>query len=88
MIAVTIACLPIFFIGYRVSRWEGALFLAYAVAYVAYLVLTSTQHTALPLFRAAMLYFVIPLTAVTLGVLTVRATRAQRPSSGGGDPGS
>jgi len=78
MIAVTIACLPIFFIGYRVSRWEGALFLAYAVAYVAYLVLDATQHTALPLFRAAMLYFVVPLTVITLLVLTVRAFRAQR----------
>jgi cation:H+ antiporter len=79
MIGVTIACLPIFFIGYRVSRWEGALFLAYAAAYVVYLVLDATQHTALPLFRAAMLYFVIPLTVITLGVLTVRALRARHP---------
>jgi cation:H+ antiporter len=81
MIAVTIACLPVFFIGYRVSRWEGVLFLAYAIAYVAYLALEATQHTALPLFRAAMLYFVIPLTALTLGVLTVRALREPRPKT-------
>jgi cation:H+ antiporter len=79
MIGVTIACLPVFFIGYRVSRWEGALFLAYAAAYVVYLVLDATQHTALPLFRAAMLYFVIPLTVITLGVLTVRVFRARHP---------
>jgi cation:H+ antiporter len=79
MIGVAIACLPIFFIGYRVSRWEGALFLAYAAAYVAYLILNATQNTLLPLFAAAMLYFVLPLTVITLAVLTVRAWRVQHP---------
>ena len=33
MIAVAVACLPIFFTGYRIARWEGAIFLAYYVAY-------------------------------------------------------
>ncbi|PZQ27424.1 MAG: sodium:calcium antiporter, partial [Ectopseudomonas oleovorans] len=28
MIAVAVACLPIFFAGYRINRWEGLLFLA------------------------------------------------------------
>jgi cation:H+ antiporter len=78
MIAVTVACLPIFFIGYRISRWEGAFFLGYAAAYVTYLILDATEHDALPVFSAAMLYFVIPLTVITLLVLTVRAFRAQR----------
>ena len=31
MIAVAVACLPIFFAGYRINRWEGLLFLAYYV---------------------------------------------------------
>jgi len=55
---VTVACLPIFFIaiGSRVGR---VLFLAYAVAYVSYLILDATQHDALPLFSTAMLYFVL-----------------------------
>ena len=79
MIAVTVACLPIFFIGYRISRWEGALFLGYAAAYVTYLILGATQHPAQRLFGSAMLYFVVPLTVITLLVLTVRAFRAQRP---------
>jgi len=78
MIAVTVACLPIFFIGGRISRWEGALFLAYAAAYVLYLILDAARHDALPLFSSAMLYFVIPLTIITLLVLTVRAFRARR----------
>jgi cation:H+ antiporter len=78
MIAVTVACLPIFFIGGRISRWEGALFLAYAAAYVLYLILDAARHDALPLFSSAMLYFVIPLTMITLLVLAVRAFRARR----------
>ncbi len=83
MIGVAVACLPIFFIGYRISRWEGALFLCYAVAYVAYLILGATQHPAQRVFGSVMLYFVVPLTAVTLGLLAVRAWRAGRSAKSG-----
>jgi cation:H+ antiporter len=38
MIAVGVACLPIFFTGYRISRWEGCLFLACYAGYVLYLI--------------------------------------------------
>ena len=79
MIAVAVACLPIFFIGYRISRWEGVLFLAYAAAYILYLILDAAQHDALPFFSAAMFYFVIPLTVITLLVLTMRVLRAAAP---------
>ena len=37
MIAVAIACLPIFFTGYSIDRWEGGLFLSYYAIYTAYL---------------------------------------------------
>jgi cation:H+ antiporter len=77
MIAVTVACLPIFFIGYRISRWEGVLFLGYAAAYVTYLILGATQNPAQWLFGSVMLYFVLPLTVMTLLVLTVQAYRIQ-----------
>jgi cation:H+ antiporter len=73
MIAVALACLPIFFTGMSIARWEGALFLGYYVAYTAYLVLAATQHDALPVFSGAMLTAVLPLTAVTLFVLGARA---------------
>ena len=46
--------------------WEGALFLCYAVAYVAYLILGATQHPAQRVFGSVMLYFVLPLTVITL----------------------
>ncbi len=72
MIGVALACLPIFFTGYIITRWNGALFLFYYLAYTAYLILTAMQHDALHTFSAAMLYFVIPLTAITLVVLAVR----------------
>lgn len=69
MIAVAFACLPVFGTGQRIERWEGALFLGYYVAYVAYLVLAATRHDALDSFSSTMLGFVLPLTGVTLLVL-------------------
>ncbi|MCX7851958.1 MAG: calcium/sodium antiporter [Caldilineales bacterium] len=72
MIAVAVATLPIFFTGYRIARWEGALFLGYYIAYVLYLFLNATQHDALPAYSRIMLWFVIPLTVVTILVLAVR----------------
>jgi len=68
MIGVSIACLPVFYTGGTVSRWEGALFFGYYVAYTIYLILHATGNGALPMFQDAMLWFVIPLTAVTLTV--------------------
>ena len=78
MIAVAFACLPIFFTGFRVARWEGWLFLTYYALYVLYLILVATQHDALPLYSSVMFLFVAPLTALTLLVLVVRERRAWR----------
>jgi cation:H+ antiporter len=75
MIGVSIACLPIFLTDYRIARWEGALFLCYYCFYVAYLVLLATRDAALPAFAAAMLYVVLPLTVLTLVLVTVRHFR-------------
>jgi cation:H+ antiporter len=78
MIAVAIACLPVFASGAVIARWEGALFLFYYAAYTAYLVLAAQQHDALPAFSAVMQLFVLPLTAVTLAVVGFRAWRERR----------
>ena len=78
MVAVAVACLPIFITGHTIARWEGVLFLAYYVAYLMYLVLDATEHEALPHFKDAMLYFAIPLTVVTLMVLTTRTLMRRR----------
>lgn len=78
MIAVAVACLPVFLTGGRISRWEGIVFLGYYVAYTAYLILNATQHAGLATFRAAMLWFVIPLTALTLVVGLGQAWQRRR----------
>ncbi len=72
MIAVSIACLPIFFTGYAINRWEGLLFLGYYILYTLYLILTASGHGLLPLYNQAMLWFVIPLTVITLLVVGAR----------------
>lgn len=69
MIAVAIACLPIFFTKGAISRWEGALFMSYYIAYTMYLVFNATQHELLPVFNNVMLYFAIPITVVTIIVV-------------------
>ncbi len=76
--AVAVACLPIFFTGHRVSRWEGVLFLAYYLAYTAYLVMAAHSHESLASFGLAMSTVVLPLTAVTLAVLAWRDWQRRR----------
>jgi len=73
MVAVAFACLPVFFTGCRIGRREGAVFLLYSAAYVAYVVLDAQGHDALQPFSAVMMSFVIPLTIVTLVVVLLRS---------------
>jgi len=72
MLAVALACLPIFVTGREIARWEGGVFLVYYVAYVTWLVLQAQQHAAAQTFSAAMLGFVLPLTVVTLVVVFIK----------------
>ena len=72
MLVVALACIPIFFTGREIARWEGVVFLGYYIAYTAYLILASQQHDALPLFSQVMLWFVVPLTVVTLVVAMMK----------------
>jgi cation:H+ antiporter len=81
MVASAVACLPIFFTDARIDRWEGGLFLGYYVAYTTYIVLTATGHASAPLLRVTMLWFVLPLTALTLAILAGRALYAKQAAS-------
>ena len=84
MTAVAVACLPIFFNGHCIERWEGALFVAYYVAYTAYLLLAAANHAALEDFRLVMQTVVMPLTVLTLAIVTWRNLKARRLA----DPGA
>lgn len=76
MVAVAVACLPIVVTGHQIARWEGGLFLGYYGAYTAYLVMDAVGHDRLPHLRDALVFFALPLTAVTLVVLAARALRS------------
>lgn len=78
MIAVAIACLPIFFTGNTIARWEGAVFLGYYIVYTSYLIMRSAEHAMLPMFSEVMVSFVIPITVITLIVCTARAIRQRQ----------
>ncbi len=76
MVAVAVACLPIFLTGYSIARLEAATFLGFYAAYTAYLVLKAQEHDALPAFSAVMLEFVVPLTALGIAVSLWRHFRS------------
>jgi cation:H+ antiporter len=78
MIAVAVACLPFFANGYALLRWEGWLFVGYYAAYVTWLILDNGEHSIREGYAVAMLGFVVPLTAITVAVITVRSRRAGR----------
>ncbi len=78
MAAVALACLPIFFTGGRIARWEAALFLAYYAAYILFLVLSATRHAGLDTFSAAVLWFAVPMTILGLTVSLLASLRSRR----------
>lgn len=84
MIAAAVACLPIFFTGHTIARWEGGVFVGYYVAYVSFLVLAGTRHEALAGFSTAMMAFVVPVTVITVGISVAREVRGRRRTAAAG----
>lgn len=78
MLATAIACVPIFLSGREIARWEGAVFLAYYVFYVTYLVLAAERHDSLDTITAAFVYFVVPLTLVTALAVYLRSNMSEQ----------
>lgn len=81
MLVACFSCLPVFFAGGAIRRWEGALFLFYFVVYVAYLILDELQDARLLTLRAAVLWIVAPLTVVTVAVSVGQELRQRRKGS-------
>mgnify|MGYP000476718393 FL=1 len=77
MIAVAVACLPIFANGHVIARWEGALFFLFYIGYIAWLILDAADHGVRCGYGNVMLYFGIPSTALTLTVIGVRSQRKE-----------
>jgi cation:H+ antiporter len=80
MLAVAVACLPVFINGFRITRWEGALFVGYYVAYTVFLVLTASQSPVAPVFGRFMLVFVLPITVITFAVVLFQLSKSKRNS--------
>ncbi len=76
--AVCFSCLPVFFAGRAIRRWEGLLFLFYFALYMTYLVLEEVRNTHLLTLRTSILWFVAPLTVVTLSVSVIHELRTRR----------
>ncbi len=79
MLAVCFACIPVFMTGREIARWEGAVFIGYYIAYVSYLILSSQNHEAIPVFSTVMMSFVIPLTVITLVAVVIRKPTGHKP---------
>ncbi len=77
MVAVSLACLPVFFNGFEIKRWEGTLFVAYYVFYVVYLILHASEHDALDEYTLVMRWFVLPFVALTLVTVLLVAWHRQ-----------
>ncbi len=86
MVAVAVACLPVFLTGHVISRWEGGVFVAYYVAYMVHLVLAATNAAVGRTFGGMMLGFVVPLTVLTLVIGVARARKSAAPSKAESDP--
>ena len=82
LVATAIACLPVVAWDNRVNRWEGVVFVAYYVAYVAFLALDSTGNGLRDPFAIVMLGFVIPLTVITGATVIHRQRRLLKMASG------
>jgi cation:H+ antiporter len=78
MIAASLACLPIFITGNIISRWEGILFFFYYLVYTLFLILKSTHHDSLPFFSSVVMIYLLPVTLLSLIIVSFRYYKCQR----------
>jgi len=82
MLATAILCLPLFFVGSKLIRFEGFLFLSIYVAYVWYMVAITISANYAPLLKNGIIFGLIPL--VTLYVFGILAKDLYRRNRSGG----
>lgn len=81
MVAAAIACLPMVLWDRKFDRWEGIVFVAYYVAYLAFLALDATGSPLSQPFSIVMVGFVAPLTVITVIVVVLRQREASAASA-------
>ncbi len=79
MVAVAVACLPIFANGYVLNRWEGIAFLVGYAGYLIWLVLDASEHGSRDSYGNVVLYFLVPIVTITIATLWYRG-RANGPT--------
>lgn len=75
MTVVMFACLPVFFAGQAIRRWEGVMFLFFFAIYLASLVLEEIRDERVLTLHNAVLWLIAPLTIVTIAVSVWREFR-------------
>ncbi len=64
MVAVSIACIPIFIAGFNLTRMDGILFLFYYLSYLAYLVFDALDSSLVPTIESVFIWGVLPATVI------------------------
>ncbi|OCR25371.1 conjugal transfer protein TraR [Pseudomonas syringae] len=77
MLGVAALCLPLFYSGYRITRFEGLLLLALYLAYGLHIVSFTTGMPLADTLERLMVRFVLPVLAVFVVYSTIKAWRRQ-----------
>ncbi len=76
-VVVALACLPLFRTGYRLTRWNGALFAGSYVLYIVWTLMRAGGSPALPVFNRVMFDLVFPALIVGMVVTLVVSLRRE-----------
>ncbi len=81
VIVISLLCLPIFFTGGQIARWEGVLFLGYYLLYTGYLLLNTGGSPWANGYSAMIGWVILPLTVLVLLISVGRAVRGGQTSA-------
>lgn len=71
LILISILCIPLFYTGYRISRWEGGILLFFYGSYLYYLYLSGIAHPFLEPFTYWMTHWIIPILLLVIIIVTI-----------------
>lgn len=71
LIFVSILCIPIFYTGFRIARWEGGILLFFYGSYLYYLYLAAVQHPFLEHFSYWMSRWIVPVLVIAILIVTI-----------------